>query len=55
LPATDLKIILLSHQNNFVGILQIMNTTKNFKILVISLSVLHNYFDNSTKSLFWSS
>jgi len=27
---------------------------QNFDIPVISLSVLHNYFDNSTKSLFWS-
>jgi len=25
-----------------------MNTTKNFDILAISLSVLHNYFDSST-------
>jgi len=28
---------------------------KNFDILATSsLSVLHNYFDNSTKLLFWS-
>jgi len=49
----DLKIILLDHQNNFVGTLKIMsNTAKNFAILTTSLSVLHNYFDSSTKLLF---
>jgi len=31
---TDLKIILLDHQNNFVGTLKIMsNAVKNFDIL----------------------
>jgi len=30
------------------------NAAKNFDILVTSLSVLHNYFDNLTKLLFWS-
>jgi len=46
----DQKIILLDHQNNFAGILKIMsNAAKNFDILAISLSVLHNYFDSSTK------
>jgi len=50
---TDLKIILLDHQNNFIGTLKIMsNSVKNFDILATSLSVLHNYFDNSTKLLF---
>jgi len=50
----NLKIILLDHQN-FVGTLKIMsNTAKNFDILAINLSVLHNYFDSSTKLLFWS-
>jgi len=50
---TDLKIILLNHQNNFVGILKIIsNTTKNFDILTTSLSVLYNYFNNSTKLIF---
>jgi len=50
---TDLKIILLSHQNNFVGILKIMsNATKNVDILAAGLSVLHNYFDKLTKLLF---
>jgi len=50
---TNLKIILLGHQNNFVGILKIMsNAAKNFDILAISLSVLHNYFDSSTKLFF---
>jgi len=29
------------------------NVAKNFDILTISLSVLHNYFDSS-KLLFWS-
>jgi len=53
LLATDLKIILLDYQNNFVGTLKIMsNAAKNFGILTISLSVLHNYFDSSTKLLF---
>jgi len=38
----DLKIILLDHQNNFVKILKTMgNATKNFDILVTSLSILH--------------
>jgi len=47
------KIILLDHQNNFVGILKITNNAaKNFDILTINLSVLHNYFDSSTKLLF---
>jgi len=30
------------------------NAARNFDIPVISFSVLHNYFDNSTKLLFWS-
>jgi len=29
------------------------NAAKNFYILTISLSVLYNYFDSSTKLLFW--
>jgi len=38
---TDLKIILLDHQNNFVETLKIMsNAAKNFDILAASLSVL---------------
>jgi len=42
---TDLKIILLEHQNNFVDTLKIMsNATKNFDILA-TLNV-HNYFDS---------
>jgi len=50
---TDLKIILLDHQNNFVGTLKVMsNAAKNFDILATSLSVLYNYFGNSTKLLF---
>jgi len=51
---TDLKIILLDHQNNFVGTLKTINNgAKNFDILIISLSVLYNYFDSSTKLVFW--
>jgi len=47
----DLKIILLDHQNNYVDCLNIFdNAAKCFNILLsfsaISLSVLHNYFDN---------
>jgi len=46
---TDLKIILLDHYWN----LKINEQCyQNFDILAISLSVLHNYFDNSTKLLF---
>jgi len=29
------------------------NAAKNFDILATGLSVLHNYFDSSTKLLFW--
>jgi len=29
------------------------NAVKNFNVLTISLSVLYNYFDSSTKLLFW--
>jgi len=48
----DLKII-LDHQNNFVGILKIIsNATKNLDVLAASLSVLHNYFNSSTKLFF---
>jgi len=43
-----LKIILLDHQNNFVGN---NDAAKNFDILATNLSVLYNYFD-STKLLF---
>jgi len=52
---TDLKIILLNHQNNFVGTLKIMNNAaKNFLYSNNCLSVLHNYFDSLTKLFFWS-
>jgi len=52
LLSTDLKTILLDHQNNFIEILKIMsNAAKNFDILASSLSILHN-FDSSTKLLF---
>jgi len=50
---TDLKIILLEHQNNFVRTLKIIsNAVKNFDILATNSSVLHNYFDSSTKLFF---
>jgi len=55
---TDLKIILLDHQNNFVGILKIMSDANNFDILATNLKVLQlvtnssNYFDSSTKLFF---
>jgi len=35
------------HQNNYVR--NSNNATKSFGILVTNLSVLHNYFDTSTK------
>jgi len=46
---TDLKIILLKHQNNYVGNSSTMSkyVAKSFDILATSLSVLRNYFDNS--------
>jgi len=47
---TDLKIILLGHQNNFVGTLKITsNAAKIFDILATNLSILHNYSDSLTK------
>jgi len=49
---TDLKIILLEHQNNFVGTSKMSDAANNFDILANSLSVLHNYFDSSTKLFF---
>jgi len=49
---TDLKIILLDHQNDFVGTLKTMSNAKHFDIPATSLSVLHNYFNSSTKLLF---
>jgi len=53
--STDLKIILLNHQNNFVETLKIIsNGLKNLDILAIDLTILHNYFYSSTKLLFWS-
>jgi len=30
------------------------NAAKNFDLLATNLSVLHNYFDSSTKLFFWS-
>jgi len=53
LPAIDLKIILLDHQNNFVRTLKIMsNAAKNFEVPATSLSILiilivqQNYFSD---------
>jgi len=44
---TNLKIISLDHQNNYVERLIVNNkVAKTFKILVTNLSVLYNYFDN---------
>jgi len=45
------KIILLDCQNNFVGTLKTMSNAKNFDVLATSLSVVHNYFNSSTKLL----
>jgi len=45
---TDLKIILLDYQNNYVRRSNIMsNAAKSLDVLATSLSVLHNYFDDS--------
>jgi len=41
---TDLKIILLDHQNNSISVLKIMNVAKNFDILAISLNVLQLFW-----------
>jgi len=42
--ATDLKIILLDHQNNYVERLNVDDkVAKSFNILSISLNVLLNY------------
>jgi len=46
---TDLKIILLNHQNNYVECLSVDNNAKSCDILATSLSGLHNYFDGPTK------
>jgi len=44
---------MFDYQNNFVETLKIMsNAAKNVDILATSLSVLHKYFDSSTKLLF---
>jgi len=43
-----LKIILLDHQNNYVGSIM-SNTTNSFDILAISLSVLYIHSDGPAK------
>jgi len=49
---TNLKIILLDYQNNFVGTLKIMsNAAKHFNIL--TGSVLQYYFDRSQNYFFY--
>jgi len=47
----DQKIILSSHQNNYVKRFD-DNVAKSFNILTTSLNVLHNYFENSNKIIF---
>jgi len=51
---TDLKMILLEHQNNYVEHLGVDNAAKSFYILAISLNVLHNYFNGPNKIIFRS-
>jgi len=44
---------LLDHPNNYVERSSVNdNAAKNFNILAIGLSVLHNYFDDSNKIIF---
>jgi len=40
---------LLGHQNNYVENSSTSNVIKKFNVLATRLSVLHNYFNNSTK------
>jgi len=48
---TDLKIILLDHQNDFVGTLKLIsNAPKIFDILATGVFYIH--FDSSTKLRF---
>jgi len=50
---TDMKIILLDHQNNYVERLNIDdNTAKSFNVLLTNLNVLHNYFYDPNKIIF---
>jgi len=50
-----LKIILLDHQNNYIGRSIIEDTVaKSFNILSNNLNVLHNYFDSANKIIFRS-
>jgi len=52
---SDLKIIMLACQNNYVGRSDIMsNAAKNFDILATSLNVLYNHFDDPNKIIFRS-
>jgi len=46
---------LLNYQNYHVGRSSIIsNVVKNFDVLAISLSILHNYFDGSNRIIFKS-
>jgi len=49
---TDLKIILLDYQNNYVKRMSDDNAAKSFNILVTSLSILYNYFDDPNRFIF---
>jgi len=52
---TDLKLILLNHQNNSVTLKMMNNTANKFDVILeTNLSVLHNYLDSSTKLFFLS-
>jgi len=47
---TDLKIILLSHQNNYIERSSMMNSAaKSFDILTELQFYMNNYFDSLTK------
>jgi len=39
----------VEHKNNYIEISSLSNAVKSFDITAISLSVLYNYFDGSTK------
>jgi len=48
-----LTIIFLHHQNNYVERLSVDDSAaKRSNILAISLSILHNYFDDPNNTIF---